>query len=394
MKVLQLCNKMPYPTIDGGCMAMIQLANDFLKLNYEVTTVALNTKKQFVEISSIPKDIIKKYNLIAFTIDTSINAVEAFKYLFNIQKSYNIDRFYTQEIENKIKTIIQNTQFDIIVFESIYMSPYFEVCKTFSKSKLILRSHNIENEIWYRKYENETVFLKKIYLNFLAKSLKNVEDNFWNKFDKILAISSNDKKYISSKTSNNVLLYPFIQQINDTTKKDFPSKITKLFHIGAMDWQPNINGINWFIENVFSKLVETNNEFELHLAGRNMSKSFIEKNENRKNVFLHGQVQSSQEFMFQNHLLVVPIFEGSGMRVKIIEAFSYNIPVLCNSIAIQGIEKEFRNKKTASILDSANDMIQFLKTINNNLELLKVQANTAYNFILENNNTSSILKEI
>ena len=105
------------------------------------------------------------------------------------------------------------------------------------------------------------------------------------------------------------------------------------FHLAAMDWQPNIEGLNWFLKTVWSKY-EISNTNMLHLAGKNLDK---ENYRDYKGVKNHGTVRDSEAFMCDYGIMLVPLQEGSGLRIKIIEAGALGVPIIATSKAVEGI---------------------------------------------------------
>ena len=91
MNILQLCNKVPYPPKDGGCIAMNNLTQGLLDQGHTVKVLSVNTKKHFIDIEKLPQQYRSKTNIEAVFIDTEIKMTQAFLNLFT-DKSYNIQR--------------------------------------------------------------------------------------------------------------------------------------------------------------------------------------------------------------------------------------------------------------------------------------------------------------
>ncbi|MBK6282870.1 MAG: hypothetical protein IPF54_09575 [Draconibacterium sp.] len=63
MKILQVTNKVPYPVIDGGAIACMNLARGFSLLGHKVTILAMNTVKHHITLSEIPDSVKNWLNL-------------------------------------------------------------------------------------------------------------------------------------------------------------------------------------------------------------------------------------------------------------------------------------------------------------------------------------------
>ena len=149
MKVLMLCNKSPWPTKEGGPIAINAMARGLLQAGYTLKILALNTNKYTVQPSSVPTEFRDKTHLSLVYTDLSFQPLLALKSIFT-GKSYHIQRFITPQIEAAIIEILSNESFDIIQFESIFLTPYISLIRKYSNAKLVLRSHNIEHLIWHK----------------------------------------------------------------------------------------------------------------------------------------------------------------------------------------------------------------------------------------------------
>ena len=56
MRVLQLCNKPPYPPIDGGSKAMHNLTRGLLAAGHSVKVLCISTPKAPLDTAALPKD--------------------------------------------------------------------------------------------------------------------------------------------------------------------------------------------------------------------------------------------------------------------------------------------------------------------------------------------------
>ncbi|MBE9480552.1 MAG: glycosyl transferase family 1, partial [Bacteroidetes bacterium] len=144
MKILMLCNKSPYPPKEGGPIAMNMIIEGLIDANHQVKVLAINTNKYFTNINEIPEEYRKKTNIEAVYIDLSIKPLDAFLNLFT-NKSYHVQRFISKNFENKLIEILKNESFDIIQLETLFITPYIETIRKYSKAKIVLRAHNIEH---------------------------------------------------------------------------------------------------------------------------------------------------------------------------------------------------------------------------------------------------------
>ncbi len=353
MKILQICNKVPYPPNEGGSIAMNLITEGLLKAGHQVKVLAINTKKHFVNIDKLPEDYRKNTSIEAVFVDTAVKPLDAFLNLFS-SKSYNIERFILLDFEKKIIDLIQNDNYDIIQLETLFVCPYIDTIRKHTKAKIIYRAHNIEHLIWERTYKSCNNILKKAYLKLLAKRLKQYEIGVLNKTDGIAAITQYDLKILSDmgckKPITNIPVGVFMNNILNTEMDfEFPS----FFHIGSMNWIPNIEGMKWFINKVWNKFYMQNPNVKFYIAGRHMPEYF--KNLGDKNIVNLGEIDNAQKFMQSKAVMIVPLLSGSGMRVKIIEGMANSKAIITTTIGAEGINCE--KDKDIIIADSAEEFI-------------------------------------
>lgn len=348
--ILILSHKPPYPKVDGGSVAIAQLLEILIDQNHSVTFIGMETDKNPAQKKINHKNL--KYNTV-YT-NTKISLWGAFKNLFH-QKSYILSRFHSQTFEKKLQDTLKEKRFDLIIFESLFTSSYLKSVLELTKTKIIYRCHNIEHLIWKTKIEHTKNYFLKNYLNLQANRLKKEELTFWNTNITIAPISEFDKDIISQNTISKIeLLNLFLEDrhmidSNFSTKKDF-------FHIGSMDWQPNLDGVKWFIDNVWSEIHAEDDSLEFHIAGKEMpKKNFYKYSEGLIN---HNYVENAIEFISEHNIMIVPLFSGSGMRVKIIEGMALGKCIISTSLGAQGIPYE--NEKNILI---ANTKEEFIKVI-------------------------------
>lgn len=353
MKVLIICNRIPFPLKDGGSIAMYKMAKGLLEAGCKITMLAMNTRKHYLPRDQWPPFLKKEIEFYAVDVNAEVRALDAFFNLFTT-KSYNLDRFDNPAFRHKLCELLQLQQFDVIHFEGLYTSMYVNAARQFSQARMVLRSHNVENHIWHQLAHSTNNVLKKQYLKLLAARLKHAEHQVLSMFDAIVSISTQDADYFLSagfkgkvliaETGLDLIDYPF----------DEVGLEPVVFHIGSMDWIPNQQAIEWFLKKVWPKVIEKKPEARLHLAGRNFPKSF--ENLAAKNVFIDGEVENAVKYMAGKSVMVVPLFAGSGIRIKILEGMALGKCVVTTSKGAAGLDVQHQTHLL--IADTPNDFAE------------------------------------
>lgn len=336
MRILQITKKFPWPVKDGEVVAIFNLTKGFSQLGHQVTVLALNTNKHYFDLKKLPKEAAQYAEFKAVDINTDIKPLKAFANLFTT-KSYNVERFYSPQFEKAIADTLTAGAYDVVILENIYAMRYIDVIRKHTKAKVVLRPHNVEYVIWERLYQNETNLLRKFYLGLLARRLKCFELQNLNKADILLPLSDVDLQWfrqngctLPAKTFLIGYDYEKLPEINPQTEEN------AVAFIGSMDWMPNYEGIDWFLNEVWGKVKQLHPQAKFYLAGRNFPAEM--EHLSIPGVWVMGEVDDAKAYMLSKAISIAPLLAGSGTRVKIIESMALGRAVIATTIGAEGIE--------------------------------------------------------
>ncbi|PLX00723.1 MAG: hypothetical protein C0594_15345 [Marinilabiliales bacterium] len=391
MKILFLCVKSPYPPNDGGAIAMLRMIEGFKKNGHDITVLYMKTKKHPYSFEEAPKNILELAKYIPVEVPAEISATAALKNLLFSKLPYNAERFISNKFKLQLTDILQNNKFDIVQIEGLYAAPYIETIRQLSRSIIAFRAHNIEHEIWDRLVTNEKNPLKKYYKKIIASRLRKFEESFINTYDFLVPISPRDANMFSIKGNHKPVMVcptgiePNKYNIRHTQKK------ASLFHLGSLDWEPNLEGLLWFINKVFPLIIDKFPNTEFHIAGRNAPKSFIHSIQ-KKGIVFHGEIDDAQKFINDHSIMIVPLFSGSGMRIKIIEGMAMGKPIVTSSVGAEGIPCS--SEENIFIANTVKENLQYISHLLNNEEKIEQIGKNARTFVEKNFNNTVKVKEL
>jgi len=337
LRILILTHRVPFPQNGGYAIVVCNTIRGLVNQGHDVSLVALNARKNHHENTSDDNYLLSKINYRAYDIDTNVSVFEVAVNLFS-KTSFNIDKYYDAEFEKLLVRELRSKDYDIIQFEGLYVSLYLQAVRKVSKAKFIYRSHNIENQVWQRMSEQKNDPFKKSYLKMHAKRIKNYELQQLNSFNGIAVFTNQDK--------NTLLQYGIkipIEELPvglnlehykpDFNKTEFPS----LFFLGSLDWLPNREGIEWFIENFNKDLTDGELRVKFYVAGNDIPERFDDYDVMGK-IFIQGEVDDALEFMNSKSIMIVPLMSGGGMRVKIVEGMAMQKCIISTPLGAEGIK--------------------------------------------------------
>ena len=380
MRILQLMNKVPWPPKDGGAIACLNMTKGFSMLGHEVTVLSMNTSKHHIRIKDMPDDVKSKADFRLVEVPASINWLEATLNLLFSKLPYNAQRFISDEFSNELVKLLTEKTFDVIQLEGLYLCPYIPVIREYSKALIVYRAHNIEYEIWERTAKLSEGFRSK-YLRNLSKRIKRFEISYLNSYDLLVPITDRDG-IILDKLGNTKPRHTsqtgidFASLVPTARKLEFPS----LFHIGALDWAPNQEGLIWFFNHCWPKIHQENPDLKFYLAGRNAPEWF-ERIIKLDGVVYLGEINDAYDFINSKAVMVVPLFSGSGMRIKIIEGMALGKPIVTTDIGTEGIPTE--SGKNILIANDADSFTEAINQLINDRSLSDRIGTNAIGFIQE-----------
>lgn len=365
MKILQLCHKPPYPSNDGGTIAMHALSSNLSDSGIQVKIMGIATPKHPFEKEKLTSNYLETYSPVFFNKNTLPNNTKAFLSLFS-KEVYHTQRFFDHRLAIALTKELTKNNYDAVILESLFVYPYFELIKQYSQSKVIYRSHNVEYLLWQNRNKTTTNPLKKAGLSLLTKRLEKTEKECFKKVDAIWTISYQDQKHIHSFTKSRIDCIPFSIDLDRYSFEKTNNKVHNVFFLGALDWEPNIEGLKWFINEVWPNVLSSIPSVKFILAGRNPISWF--KTINQKGIQYVGEVENAIDFMAKNGIMVIPLFSGSGIRIKALEGFAIGKTIVSTKKGLEGINVS--NGKEAFIEDDPVKMAHVIVSI------LKKEAHT------------------
>ena len=340
---------------------MNSIITGLLEAGHQVKVLAVNSPKYNVKESDIPKDYKQKTGIELIDVDLRVRPWKALINLFT-RKSYHVERFISKDFKARLVELLEKEQFDVVQLEMLYMAPYVETIRQHSKAMIVLRAHNVEHKIWERIAKDTKFFVKRWYISYLAKTLKEYELNALETVDGIAAITRKDAAYFRKYCSKPIIDIPYGVYPEEFTPKYEIEGKPKFYHIGSMNWMPNEEGIRWFVDEVLPKTVEKVPNFVYHLAGRNMPEWLTTLN--NPSVDVIGEVPDAKEFVANHDVAIVPLLAGSGIRIKIIESMAMGKTVITTRVGAEGIL--YDEEVNLIIAENKAKMVEAIRSINEN----------------------------
>lgn len=370
MKILQILPKIPYPPVDGHNKSMWGVIKYLAERDHDISIICY---RQNVNSDCIIEEISKYAKLYIINIATKNNILGALKNLFS-EVPYNLSKYNRTEMKDYVINHLRINNYDIIHVTNAHMGWVVDIIKSCCSTPIILRQENLELSIMKRYYQSQKHLLLKFYSFIQYKKFLRYEPKLCSQFEKCIMISPEDEKKL--KIFNYKINSTVIPIGVESELFDIPLSLKnnhKIAHIGSLDWYPNRDGLNWFLQNIYSDILKTFPNTQLFLYG-NVTENFQINQEVKNNVVIRGFVENIWQEIKDFNLAIVPLRIGSGIRVKILELLAAGINVITTDIGKEGIN--LVDEKEVLIANNEKDFSQkIIKYFNGFYDALSIAEN-------------------
>lgn len=372
MKILLLCNKVPFPANDGSTIAIASIIDSLILSKVQVSVLAFNTSKHFRTNEEISSNAPAGVELRYIYLDNRIDPLNALINLLS-SRAYQVSRFRNKHFRQALIQELSEHEYDIIQIEGLSMAVYLPEIRKYSTARVVLRAHNVEAIIWKRHLQSEKNPFFRLYLALQNRRLAAFERKVAYEVDAIVAITPEDlaefRRLQPAKVAISIPcgvdLSKYEPCLADTYSYD-------LCYIASFDWLPNQQGIRWFLDEVWPLVLAKRSNTTFALAGRHMPQDIAQRAV--KGLKVEGEVLSMKDFLCSGRLVVVPLLAGSGMRIKILENMALGLCQVTTQIGAEGFDIE--NGVNIVIADDPSEMATaIIKLLNQPEKILQIGKN-------------------
>ena len=217
--------------------------------------------------------------------------------------------------------------------------------------------HDVSYQNLYRRSKNAS-FLKRFMWRYEFNKMKRYELKCLRGFSCIHVLSEKDKKLLNDQGLRNVnIKYPHIR----TSYQKRSIEKGSIGFVGALHRPENIEALSFFITDVYLKL-RIRYDLKFYIIGANPPENLRGKIKSYDDIIITGYVEDLSEYYSKLEIIVVPLFNGAGVKIKTLEALAYGIKTFSTSVGAEGVIDNDHNLVLAECADD------FLVQISNYLD--------------------------
>jgi polysaccharide biosynthesis protein PslH len=375
VKILQIAPRLPFPLTDGGAVGIFKATEATAHAGAEITFVAYpetdpaHTNEGIARLSQFAK-----VHLVGRQLPSrNLTLIKT-----TFKGAYPVERRMMPEMFTLFRSLVTKERFDLVHVDHAHMGKYAMWLKEEFGLPYILREHNFESLIYERFASVQKHPLKKLVASVHGRRLKQEELRFIREAEHVIPITQEDLDLMcQSIPGQNYTVIPAGVDVDYFQPTD-PSLIDPklVLWVGGMTWDPNREAIDYFLNEVWPKVLAIDPHVRFELVGDGTDKVV-----GYPSVIGHGRVPDIRPHMAKAAVMVVPLRVGGGMRLKILDFLAAGKAVISTSIGAEGnIAKHARD---LLIADTSDDLATTINGVIQN-EKLRIGLGKAGRDLVEN----------
>jgi polysaccharide biosynthesis protein PslH len=244
-----------------------------------------------------------------------------------------VARYRSEAMRKQVKALLRSSEFDSLVCDFLFPAPNVP-----DLSQAVLFQHNVESVIWKRHAAQAGNPAIRAYFSLQAKRMERYERAVCRSVRHIVAVSEIDRQTFEN--NYDVLNVSSVQTGVDLEffkPPADPEPQVDLVFVGSMDWLPNIDGAQFFVEQIYPHIQAKLPQCRVAFVGRRPSAWLKQVGARYPNVIVTDTVPDVRPWLWGARVSIVPLRIGGGTRLKIFEAMAAQVPVVSTTVGAEGL---------------------------------------------------------
>jgi polysaccharide biosynthesis protein PslH len=221
-------------------------------------------------------------------------------------------------------------------FDTLGLAPFR---RAFAGVPATLGHHNIESHMMLRRADNESNPLKRLYYLQEGSRLRRYEARVAASFAAHITCSDLDAARLRAIAPQaNAVTIPSGVDVEYFQPMQAQGAQPSLLFVGSLNWYPNASAVRFLLSQVWPSLKRAVPELRLDIVGSAPPQDIRDLAAAATDVKVHGFVSDVRPLMDGATLLVCPIRDGGGTKLKLLDAFAMEKCVVAHPVACEGLE--------------------------------------------------------
>lgn len=335
MKILLLTQIVPNPP-DSGPKIKTHYMLRWLSQEHDVTLVTFVRSASDVGAASELRSICREVHTVPLHRSRARDA-QALARSFVERKPFVLLRDESPELRALLRQLTNQQAFDLVHADQLNMVPF---AMDLGGLPAVLDLHNA---VWtiLDRMARAAHGPKRWFLLLERERVRRYEAWACRNAAAVLAVSETDRDALRAVAGDvpidvvpiavDVRGQPLIQRAPDANAA---------LSVATMFWPPNVDGVCWFGREVFPQVNRQQPDAPFYVVGARPAKAVLNLASKQPGVIVTGYVPDLEPYQRKTAAFVVPLRSGSGMRVKILDAFARGLPIVSTTIGYEGIDAQ------------------------------------------------------
>ncbi len=371
MHILFLSQLLPYPP-DTGAKVRSYFVLRYLAQQHRITLLAFTRPDDPPEAEEHLRSFCTKVYTIPIQRSRSRDIQSQVASLLS-GNSFVIQRDFFSEMAQKVDQLMTSETFNAVHADQLWMAQYAIRAKKCTPGvRLVLDEHNACYQIFQRLADGERNPLKRLFYEREWRAMQRYETQACAQFDQVVTVTREDQailrgmlsKPVSGESQVNFSTIPICVDTQAVQPVRPAAGSYNVFHMGTMFYLPNITGMLWFAQEVWPRILAQVPQATLTIVGKNPPpeiRELSDANHDGHRIMVTGYVPDPRPYLEGAGVFIVPLLAGGGMRVKIVEAWRWGLPIVSTSTGAEGID--YRDGEIILIADSAEAFAEAVRQV-------------------------------
>ena len=377
-KIVVYLSRFPYPLDKGDKLRAFHQIKQ-LAINFDVYLVCTTDAQIAEEKIQVLQNICKEVHV--FKLSKWKIGWNLLKNIFS-SKPFQVAYFYQSRIQKSINELLKKIEPNYIYCQLIRSSEYvknYHFCyKTLDYMDTF--SKGIERRMSTKKGLTRWIFHQE-YLRLI-----NYERQIFEYFEHHTIISEQDRSFIAHPRQKEITVIPNGVNLFEY-KYDLIPKTVDILFTGNMGYPPNVEAAKFIHQQLFPLLPESTKYL---IAGVNPPASL--KKLSSDTFHVSGWVNDMGECYAKSKIFIAPMFIGTGLQNKLLEAMAMGIPCITTTLANKALKAD--PNEEILIANSANEFASQIKRLHNDIELYDKLSKKGQEYVTSNFSWASCNKAL
>jgi polysaccharide biosynthesis protein PslH len=352
MRILVVATKSPWPPCDGGRLALWLTLKSLAEAGHELALVAPVDNSAAADDNST-RDMLGSIAAVHLVIAPRRSWLAAGVAAVGQRQALTLARHHLVDVEAKVAELLRVWRPDVVHVEQLQALANGHDAARAAGVPVVLRMQNVESSLWHQVARAR---LRSWPLRWEATRLQRDENRALHQATRVLTLTGRDADQLRSRVDAghaaciNCVGPPFPMSLDAAAAVNGAPAVVLA---GSSGWWPNREGTEWFLATVAPLLVRANPELRIHVFGGACATS--------TQVIGHEAPKDSMTAFPQQAIAAIPLHIGSGIRMRILEAWARGLPVVASTTAAAGLDVV--SGRELMIADSPEDFTAAIQRI-------------------------------